>query len=206
MSDETQTPETEDSVDAAANAEADANAAAEANVDPKDARIAELEAETAQLKDQLLRALAETENVRKRSAREVTDAAAYGIEKFAKDMLSVSDNLTRALAALDDEARAQLSDQGSNLLEGVEMTQKDLHAALSRNHVVAVDAAPGATFDPNMHQAVSRIPSDQPANTVAASFQTGWKIKDRVLRAAMVAVSLGPASASSEEQPEATQN
>ena len=99
MSDETQTPETEDSV----NADAEAVSENTVEIDPKDARIAELEAEVAQVKDQLLRALAETENVRKRSAREVSDAAAYGIEKFAKDMLSVSDNLTRALAALNDD-------------------------------------------------------------------------------------------------------
>ena len=157
-----------------------------------DARIAELEAKVAELNDHLLRTLAETENIRKRADRQVADAHVYAIEKFAKDLLSVSDNMARALDALDDDARGELTEKGKNLLDGVEMTQKDLHAALARNHVTAIDASPGAAFDPNQHEAVSRIPSDQPSGTVAAVFQSGWKIKDRVLRAAMVAVSLGP--------------
>ncbi len=157
-------------------------------------RIAELEGEVALAKDQLLRTLAEADNVRKRAAREVADARVYAVEKFAKDVLSVSDNLARALAALPDEEREVLTEAGQNLLGGIEMTQKELHAVLSRHGVTAVDAAPGATFDPNHHQAVSQIPSDQPAGAIAETFQSGWKIGDRVLRAAMVAVSAGKAS------------
>ncbi len=147
--------------------------------------------ENAKAKDQLLRAHAEMENIRKRAERQVADARVYAIEKFAADLLPVSDNFARALEALDDGARAELSDAGKNLLVGVEAIQKDLHAALARHGVTAVDAAPGADFDPNMHQAVSQIPSDQPAGKVAATFQAGWKIGNRVLRAAMVAVSAG---------------
>ncbi len=147
--------------------------------------------ENAKAKDQLLRAHAEMENIRKRAERQVADARVYAIEKFAADLLPVSDNFARALEALDDSARAELSDAGKNLLVGVEAIQKDLHAALARHGVTAVDAAPGADFDPNMHQAVSQIPSDQPAGKVAATFQAGWKIGNRVLRAAMVAVSAG---------------
>lgn len=160
----------------------------------EDTRIAELEGEVAIAKDQLLRTLAEADNVRKRAAREVADARIYAVEKFAKDVLSVSDNLARALAALPDEEREVLTEAGQNLLGGIEMTQKELHAVLSRHGVTAVDAEPGATFDPNHHQAVSQIPSDQPAGTIAETFQSGWKIGDRVLRAAMVAVSAGKAS------------
>ena len=141
----------------------------------------------------MLRTLADTENVRKRSQKEVADARIYAVEKFALDLLAVSDNLSSALDVLSEEDREALSEKGKNLLEGVEMTQKNLHAIFARNNVVAMDASPGVPFDPNMHEAVSRIPSDAPAQTIAAVFQTGWKIKDRTLRAAMVAVSLGPA-------------
>ena len=157
-------------------------------------RIAELEGEVMGLKDQTLRTMAEMENLRKRTAKEIADARVYAVEKFAKDLLNVSDNLARALGALPDDERAQLTEAGQNLLGGIEMTQKELHTVLSRHGVVAIDAAPGATFDPNQHQAVSQIPSDQPSGTIAETFQSGWKIGERVLRAAMVAVSAGKPS------------
>ncbi|MGB3626865.1 MAG: nucleotide exchange factor GrpE [Henriciella sp.] len=154
-------------------------------------RIAELEGEVLGLKDQVLRAHAEMENVRKRAAKEAADARIYAVEKFAADLLSVSDNLARALAALPDEERDVLTEAGQNLLGGIEMTQKELHTVLARHGVTAVDAEPGATFDPNHHQAVSQIPSDHPAGSIAENFQSGWKIGERTLRAAMVAVSAG---------------
>lgn len=159
-----------------------------------DTRIAELEGEVAIAKDQLLRTLAEADNVRKRAAKEVADARVYAVEKFAGDLLSVSDNLARALAALPDEERDALTEAGENLLGGIEMTQKELHTVFARHGVTAIDAEPGATFDPNLHQAVSQIPSDQPSGKIAETFQTGWKIGERTLRAAMVAVSAGKAS------------
>ncbi|MEO1786749.1 MAG: nucleotide exchange factor GrpE [Pseudomonadota bacterium] len=162
--------------------------------DAPDTRIAALEAELAEVKEQMLRAFADAQNTRKRAEREKADAKVYAIEKFAGDLLSVSDNLSRALTALPDGDREGLSEAGRNLLGGIEMTGKELHAALARNGVTAIDAVPGATFDPNLHQAVSQIPSDQPAGTIAECFQTGWKIGDRTLRAAMVAVSAGPAN------------
>ncbi|WP_233355739.1 nucleotide exchange factor GrpE [Henriciella litoralis] len=171
-------------------------AAAEADNEGPDAetRIAELEGEVTGLKDQILRTLAESENVRKRAAREVSDAKVYAVEKFAGDMLSVSDNLSRALGALPDEERAALTEAGQNLLNGIEMTQKELHAKLARHGVTSVAAEPGEAFDPNLHQAVSQVPSDQPSGTIAETYQTGWRIGDRVLRAAMVAVSAGQAN------------
>jgi molecular chaperone GrpE len=171
-------------------------AAAEAdNREPDaDTRIAELEGEVTALKDQVLRAHAEMENVRKRSQKEIVDARTYAVEKFAGDLLSVSDNLARALAALPDEERDALTEAGQNLLGGVEMTQKELHAKLAKHGVTAIDAEPGATFDPNKHEAVSQIPSQHPSGSIAETFQSGWKIGERTLRAAIVAVSSGPAN------------
>ncbi|MFT5774697.1 nucleotide exchange factor GrpE [Hyphomonas sp.] len=153
-----------------------------------------LKIEAEELREQLLRTLADLDNTRKRAERQVSDARVYAIERFAGDLLSVSDNLARALAALPDEDRANLSDAGNNLLSGIEMTAKELETALGRHGVKQIDAAPGATFDPNQHQAVAQIPSEQPSGTIASVFQPGWRIGDRTLRAAMVAVSAGGAS------------
>jgi molecular chaperone GrpE len=141
------------------------------------------------------------DNLRKRTQKQVSESKVYAVEKFAGDILSVSDNMSRALSALGEEERSGLSEAGQNLLQGVEMTQKELHAVLARHGVSCVDAAPGAEFDPNFHQAVTQIPSDQPAGSVAETYQTGWKIGDRTLRAAMVAVSSGaPAAAEPAEE------
>ncbi len=180
--------------DAAAESIAAEAEEAAANPPTPEERIAELEAETADLKDKLLRTLAESDNIRKRADKQVAEARAYAIEKFAGDLLSVSDNLSRALDAVDEPVKEALSEGGRGLLGGVEMTQKELHAVLARHGVTAVDAAPGAAFDPNLHQAVSQIPSEHPAGAIAQPFQSGWKIGERVLRAAMVAVSTGPAA------------
>ncbi len=152
-----------------------------------------LEAERDELKEQILRTLAETENVRKRANRQIEDARIYAVEKFARDLLSVSDNLARAAASLPADALAGPPENVRTALEGVELTQKELHAVLARHGVTAVDASPGAAFDPAFHQAVTQIPSPHPQGTVAETFQSGWKIGDRTLRAAMVAVSAGPA-------------
>ena len=163
---------------------------AQVDVDP----VQRLEIEKEELREQLLRTLADLDNTRKRAERQVSDARVYAIEKFAGDLLSVSDNLSRALAALTDEDRAALSEAGRNLFEGIEMTEKELHPALARHGVTVIAALPGDTFDPNLHQAVANIPSDQPNGTIASCFQPGWKIGERTLRAAMVAVSAGAAN------------
>tara|TARA_Y100001001_G_scaffold152300_1_gene164790 strand:+ start:6884 stop:7492 length:609 start_codon:yes stop_codon:yes gene_type:complete len=165
-------------------------AAPEEEMDP----VQKLEIEKEELREQLLRTLADLENTRKRAERQVADARIYAIEKFAGDLLSVSDNLSRALTALSEEDRAALSEPGRNLFEGIEMTEKELHTALARHGVTVIAALPGDTFDPNQHQAVANIPSDQPNGTIASCFQPGWKIGDRTLRAAMVAVSAGAAN------------
>lgn len=156
--------------------------------------IAALELEKSEMKDQLLRTMAEMQNVRKRAEKQVADARTFAIEKFAGDLLSVSDNLSRALQALSDKDRAGLSESGKNLLGGIDMTQKELHTVMARHGVTAIAAEPGDAFDPNVHQAVANIPSDQPNGMIAELFQPGWKIGERTLRAAMVAVSAGAAN------------
>lgn len=188
MSDENKPGEAAE-IDAGATPEA----AAEATMSAEEV-ILTLEAEKADLNGQILRLLAELDNTRKRADRQVSEARVYAIEKFAADLLSVSDNLARALAALTEAEREDLTDAGKNLLGGIEMTAKELATALSRHGVVPVAADPGAPFDPNVHQAVAQIPSPEPSGTIAQLFQPGWRIGERTLRAAMVAVSTGPAN------------
>ncbi|MCF6329371.1 MAG: nucleotide exchange factor GrpE [Henriciella sp.] len=153
-----------------------------------------LEAEKEEMRDQLLRTLAEMENIRKRAEREKSEARVYAIERFAGDLLSVADNLERALGALPDDEKAALTEAGKNLFDGIEMTQKELQTVLARHGLTAIQVEPGGVFDPNLHQAVANIPSAYPNGTVAEMFQSGWRIGDRVLRAAMVAVSAGDVS------------
>lgn len=154
------------------------------------ARIQELETELATLKDQALRAMADAENVKRRSEKEVAAARVFGIERFANDILSVHDNLSRALMTLEGTDKSELGENAKNLVEGIELTEKDLMAALARHGVTAVPGV-GSKFDPNVHQAVANIPSSEDKGNVATVMQTGFKIGDRTLRAAMVAVSTG---------------
>ena len=179
------------------NARAQAAESMEAEADTEispEQEAMRLKIEAEELREQLLRTLADLDNTRKRAERQVSDARVYAIERFAGDLLSVSDNLARALAALPDDDRANLSDAGNNLLSGIEMTAKELETALGRHGVKPIDAAPGSAFDPNLHQAVAQVPSEHPSGTIASLFQPGWKIGDRTLRAAMVAVSAGNAN------------
>ena len=157
-------------------------------------RIEALELELANLKDQALRAMADAENVKKRAEREVTAAKTYGIERFAVDMLAVHDNLSRALTTVDGKTKDDLGENAKNLLDGIELTEKDLIMILARHGVRAVPGT-GSKFDPNVHQAVANIPSDEEKGNVATVMQTGFTLGDRTLRAAMVAVSTGPAKA-----------
>jgi molecular chaperone GrpE len=154
-------------------------------------QVAALEKERDELKDNMLRALAETDNVRKRGNRQIEEARLYAVEKFARDLLNVSDNLTRALDSVPIHSRGLMTDAVKTALEGVELTQKELVSVLARHGVTAIDASPGAAFDPALHQAVTQVPSEHPAGSVAQLFQSGWRIGDRTLRAAMVAVSAG---------------
>lgn len=150
-----------------------------------------LMAENAELKDRALRIAAEMENLRRRTARDVQDARTYAIANFARDMLSVSDNLLRAIDAVPAEAKKAADAGLKGLIDGVEMTERSMQSALERHGVKKLEPQ-GEKFDPNFHQAMFEIPNpDVPANTVTQVVQPGYSIGDRVLRPAMVGVSKG---------------
>jgi molecular chaperone GrpE len=150
-----------------------------------------LNAENAALKDRVLRTLAEMENLRRRTEREAADARTYAVTAFARDMLNVVDNLTRALESLPDNARVAGDDVLKSLIDGVELTARDLSAALAR-HGVKKQEPQGEKFDPNFHQAMFEMPDETlPSGTVTKVVQSGWTIGERVLRPAMVGVSKG---------------
>ncbi len=150
-----------------------------------------LNAENASLKDRVLRTLAEMENLRRRTEREVADAKTYGVTSFARDMLNVADNLTRALESLGEDVRARADGPLKNLIDGVDLTTRDLTAALTRHGVKKLEPD-GEKFDPNFHQAMFEVPDETlPSGTVTQVVQGGWRIGDRVLRPAMVGVSKG---------------
>jgi molecular chaperone GrpE len=147
----------------------------------------------AEFKDKLLRALAEMENLRKRTEREVTDARLYGIAAFARDMLAVADNMRRALDAVSPELRASADGGVKALIEGVELTERELIKALDKNGVRQFSPR-GQKFDPNLHQAMFEIPDPSvPAGSVVEVVAPGYMIGERVLRPAMVGVSKGGA-------------
>jgi molecular chaperone GrpE len=150
-----------------------------------------LTAENAALKDRILRTLAEMENLRRRTEREVADAKTYGVTSFARDMLNVVDNLSRALESLPDEARESAEGGIKSLIDGVDLTARDLQAALGR-HGVKKLGPQGEKFDPNFHQAMFETQDETlPSGTVTKVVQSGWTIGDRVLRPALVGVSKG---------------
>jgi molecular chaperone GrpE len=153
--------------------------------------IEALNAENAAQKERLLRTLAELENVRRRTEREVADAKTYGVTSFARDMLNVADNLARALENVPKEAREAAEGAMKILLDGVELTERDLQATLGRHGVRKLEPM-GEKFDPNFHQAIFEVPDEKlPNGTVTQVMQPGWRIADRVLRPAMVGVSKG---------------
>ena len=155
-------------------------------------QLAAARQESAQLKDQLLRALAEAENVRRRAQREREDAGKYAIANFARDVLQVSDNLHRALEAIPQAALA--SDEAlRNLHEGVTATERQLDAALERQQVKRIWPM-GEKFDANLHQAMFEVPTaEHQPGTVVQVMQAGYLIHDRLLRPALVAVAKQPA-------------
>lgn len=151
------------------------------------------EAQLDEARDKLLRAYAEMENTKKRAQRDVKDAREYAVTGFARDMLDVADNLARALASIDDEAKQSAGPAFATLIEGVELTEKRLATTLERHGVKKVEPSPGDTFNANHHQAAAQVPADQPKGAVAHVMQPGYVIGERTLRAAMVVVSAGPA-------------
>ena len=153
--------------------------------------VAVLAREAADLKDRLLRTLAEMENLRRRTEREVADAKTYGIANFARDMLGVADNLRRALDHLPAEARESADAALKGLIEGVEVTERDFLSRLTRHGVKKLEPQ-GERFDPNLHEALFEVPDESvPAGTVAQVIESGYTIGDRVLRPAKVGVSKG---------------
>ena len=164
-----------------------------ADQSPEEA-LAAARAEAAQLKDQLLRAMAETENTRRRAQRDRDDAQKYGISSFAREMLTVADNLRRALEAIPAEA-LQADEALKTLHEGVAATERQLEAALAKQHIQRIWPE-GERFDSNFHQAMFEVPgSGKPAGTVVQVLQAGYTIHDRLLRPALVGVAkAGPAA------------
>jgi molecular chaperone GrpE len=155
------------------------------------ARLQAAQIEIEALKDSGLRALAESENIRRRAEREKTDARLYAIDKFARDLLSVADNLSRAISTTPEAFRGDAAFDG--YVTGVEMTERELQGAFERHGLQKIGAM-GDKFDPTFHQAVAQIPSDLPAGEIAQVFQPGYVLGGRTLRAAMVAVSAGQPS------------
>jgi molecular chaperone GrpE len=187
-----------DAVPEAANDAAPAEGAAE--VDP----IAVLEAEKTELRDKLLRGLADMENLRRRTEREVADARSYAVTNFARDMLNVADNVRRALESVPAEAREGAEGPFKALLEGIELTERDLLKTLERHGVRRLEPQ-GQKFDPNLHQAMFEVPNAEvPNGSVVQVVQSGYVIGERVLRPALVGVAKGgpkavPDSAPSDE-------
>jgi molecular chaperone GrpE len=162
---------------------------AEAEESSPEARVTELEAELAEYKDRLLRALAETENVRRRAQREREDASKYAVAGFAKELLSAADNLRRALESLpESEAK---DERTRSLLAGVAATERELLGVFERHGIKRIDPK-GEAFDHNFHQAIFEAERpDQPGGSVVEVLQPGYVLHDRLLRPAMVGVAKG---------------
>ena len=171
----------------------------EENASPEpqqDDRLAEAVNEIAALKDRLLRAVAETENLRRRADREKADAANYAMTAFARDLLSVSDNLRRALDSIP--ADTDLGENAKTLVEGIEMTERELLNMLERHNIKKIDPM-GDKFSHDLHQALFEIPdTGKEDGTIVQVMQVGYVIKDRLLRPAMVGVARGSTEAPTE--------
>ena len=164
-----------------------------------------LSKENAEIKDKLLRTLAEMENLRRRTEREIADSRTYAVSAFARDILAVADNMDRALGALDQEIRDKADAPAKALLDGVELTERELGKVLEKHGVKKFEPL-GEKFDPNLHQAMFELPDPaRPAGTVAQVVQPGYMIGERVLRPAMVAIAKGGPKLSA-EPPSANDN
>ena len=168
--------------------EADPVTLPEVEYDPREAEILALKEEAGKSKDQLLRMLAEMDNLRKRTEREKAEATLYAATNFAREILSVSDNMDRALATAEADHLREATEPVKNLVAGVEMTRRELLNVFERHGIKRVDPM-GEKFDPHFHQAVYEVPTnEQPPGTVVQVMQPGFKIGERVLRPAMVGV------------------
>ncbi|MFM8748425.1 MAG: nucleotide exchange factor GrpE [Aestuariivirga sp.] len=158
------------------------------DIDARDIEIMQLKDQATALKDRLLRTAADMDNLRKRTEREKAEAVLYAATNFARDLLSVADNMQRAVATITPEAREKADAVTKNLLAGVEMTERELLNVFQRYNIRKVETV-GAKFDPNFHQALFEVPTkDHPPGTVVREMQSGFAIGERCLRPAMVGV------------------
>lgn len=185
MADETKTTDQNEPAPEAVEIE---SPIAEVEVDARDMEIALLKDEVAALKDRILRTAADMDNLRKRAEREKAEATLYAATNFARDLLSVSDNMARALSAMSPEAKESADEVTKNLLAGVDLTEKELLNVFQRYGIRKLLTV-GEKFDPNMHQALFEVPTkDYPPGTVVQEMQSGFAIGERCLRPAMVGV------------------
>ena len=196
MSNDTSKPTPADAQPSADDADHDIGYDADGTIDtgdgsdPREARIAELEEQVAQMRYQTLRALAEAENVRRRTDRDKEQTRLYAAGGLAKDLLNAVDNLRRALDAAPKD-RDGLDETVKNLIVGVEMTERDLLTAFEKNGIKRIEPL-GQRFDPNLHQAMFEVEnSGKPAGTVVQLLAPRYVLHDRLLRAAMVGVAKG---------------
>ncbi len=153
--------------------------------------LAEARAEADEMRNQMLRAVAEAENVRRRAQRDVSDARQYAVTSFARDLLNVADNFARAMDTLKDADLDSLPPEVKSVVEGIQMTERELKSVFERHGIKPVDPT-GQKFDPNLHQAMFEVENTEIASgTVVQTVQVGSMIGDRVLRPAMVGVSKG---------------
>lgn len=190
MNDETSKPEDDKAAAAAAETQG-----TETSVPVDEAAVPDpvetLKAENSDLRDRVLRTVAEMENLRKRTEREVSDTRSYAIAGFARDMLTATDSLSRALMVLPAEARENADGPMKSLIEGIEMTEREMQRLLAKHGVKPIEAE-GQKFDPHKHQAMFEVPDpSRPEGTVVQVVQAGFAIGDRVLRPAMVGVAKG---------------
>ena len=190
MNDETQTRA--DAAGAAADQQSNEAANNAPNYAPDPFAVLEaLNAENASLKDQKLRQLAEMENLRRRTEREVSDSRLYGVTNFARDMLTFADNLRRAIASVPEGIRAEADPALKAFVEGMELTEKDFLSRLARHGVKKLEPQ-GQKFDPNMHEALFELPDPSlPNGVVAQVVEDGYSIGERCLRPAKVGVARG---------------
>ena len=170
--------------------------------------VAVLEAEKADLKDKLLRLMADMENLRRRTEREVADARTYAVANFARDMLNVADNVRRAIESVPAEASQSAEGAFRGLIDGIDLTERDLLKTLERHGVKKLEPQ-GQKFDPNLHQAMFEVPNPEvPNGTVVQVVQSGYVIGERVLRPALVGVAKGgpKAAAANDSGPETADN
>lgn len=164
-------------------------------------RVAGLTAEIAELKDRLLRAVAETENVRKRGQRQLEDVRRYGVSDLARDLLNVSDNLRRALDSVPKDAIPQ-SEALANLVDGLEAVERDFMQSFENHHIKKIADA-DVPFDHNIHQAMFELPgTGKPSGTVVQLMQPGYMLHDRLLRPAMVGVAAHERAPDDGDEPE----